>query len=36
MENNNIFTEFQQKKLQVCNLVDAALKAGWLDKTAHQ
>ena len=36
MENNNIFTEFQQKKLQVCNLADAALKTGWLDKTAHQ
>lgn len=37
MENNqnNLFTAFQQKKKQVCLLADAALKAGWLDKTSY-
>lgn len=37
MENNqnNLFTAFQQKKKQVCLLAEAALKAGWLDKTSY-
>lgn len=33
---NNLFLEFQQKKQQVCELADAAFRAGWLDENAYK
>lgn len=32
---NNLFTGFQEKKKQVCNLAESALKAGWLDEVSY-
>lgn len=33
---NNLFLEYQQKKQKVCDLAEAALKAGWLDEKAYE
>lgn len=33
---NNIFLDFQEKKKQVCQLAEAALKAGWVDEKAYK
>lgn len=35
MNTQNFFQEFQEKKKQICTLANEALKAGWIDQTAH-
>ena len=35
MNTQNFFQEFQEKKQQICILANEALKAGWIDQTAH-
>lgn len=32
---NNLFADFQERKKQVCNLAESALKAGWLDEVLY-
>lgn len=32
---SNLFLEYQEKKRKVCDLAEAALKAGWLDEKTH-
>lgn len=33
---NKLFLEYQQKKQKVCDLAEAALKAGWLDEKTYE